>query len=256
LPALPPVASPAGTIDEVIDELSAIIHWARATPSRLGYFAALYRKVTVRVREGIRAGHFDDNTRMERFDVIFANRYLQALIDARGGAPPSRVWAFAFDAANEYWPIVLQHLLLGMNAHINLDLGIAAAETMRGRPIEELHDDFDRINGILASLVQQVQDELAEVWLTLRLLNRFLGSVDDALVGFSMDHARDEAWRAATRLRALPESEWPAAIRQQDDKVLPIARLVRRPGVLLSAATHAVRLGEVQDVARVIDILS
>ena len=166
------------------------------------------------------------------------------------------MWGFAFDAAGQYWPIVLQHLLLGMNAHINLDLGIAAAQTMRGEPIEDLRGDFNRINAVLAGLVDSVQEQLAEIWMTLRLLNGVLGDIEDELINFSMEHARDEAWRAATRFAALPEAEWPAAIAAQDEKMLKIARVVRRPGVLLGTATHVVRLGEVQDVARVVDILT
>ena len=252
----PPEIPLAGSIDEVIDHLSTVIDWARDTPSRLGYFAALYRKVTVQVREGIRSGYFDDGPRMERFDVNFANRYLQALIDLRDAGEPSRVWSYAFDSTDHYWPIVLQHLLLGMNAHINLDLGIAAAQTMRGQPLEGLRGDFDKINAVLASLVDDVQDQLAEVWLTLRLFNALLGSVDDTLVGFSMEKARDEAWRSATNFWSIPERDWPAAIERQDTRVMALARLVRHPGVVLGSVTRLVRLGEVQDITRVIDILA
>ena len=255
MPSFPPVET-ASSIDQVIDQLSAVIDWSRAAPSRLGYFAALYRKVTLQVRDGIAAGDFDDDPRMERFDVAFANRYLQALVDAANGVSPSRVWAFAFGATDDYWPIVLQHLLLGMNAHINLDLGIAAAQTMRGEPLEDLRDDFIRINAILAALVMDVQEELAEIWMTLRLLDSLLGDLQDGLINFSMEHARDEAWRTAVRFWNLPEADWPAATREQDGRLLPIASRVRRPGLLLGTVTHIVRLGEVQDVGRVVDILA
>jgi hypothetical protein len=67
------------TIDQVIDQLTEIIDWSRTTNSRLGYFAALYRKVTIKVKEGIAENFFDDGERMERMDVIFANRYLAAV---------------------------------------------------------------------------------------------------------------------------------------------------------------------------------
>ena len=69
---------PADTIDEVVERLTEIVEWSRAANSRLGYFAALYRKVTVKVHEGIADGFFDEGDRMERLDVIFANRYLEA----------------------------------------------------------------------------------------------------------------------------------------------------------------------------------
>ncbi len=255
MPALPPIDSLADSIDEVVDRLNTVIAWSRESRSRLGYFAALYRRVTLKVGEGARGSQFEDGARMQRFDLLFANRYLQALIDLRNGTPPSRVWSFAFENAQSYWPIVLQHLLLGMNAHINLDLGIAAAQTMRGEPIENLRGDFNRINAILASLVDEIQQELGRVWLTLQLFNRLLGSADDALVEFSMWKARDEAWRTAERLWNTPEAQWPSAIREQDAKMLPLARLIRKPGIVLGSVVHIVRLGEVQDIAQVVQTL-
>ena len=44
----------------------------------MGYFATLYRKVTIQVKKGIADNFFDDGPRMERLDVILANRYTQA----------------------------------------------------------------------------------------------------------------------------------------------------------------------------------
>src|SRR5215216_7912660 len=57
---------PAHTIDEVIEHLDDLIAHARRAKNRLGYFAALYRNVTIKVKEGILAGSFEDAARMER----------------------------------------------------------------------------------------------------------------------------------------------------------------------------------------------
>ena len=45
------MAMQAQTIDDVIKQLDDIILWAKANKNRLGYFAALYRRVTVRVKQ-------------------------------------------------------------------------------------------------------------------------------------------------------------------------------------------------------------
>jgi len=66
---------------------------------------------------------------MERLDVTFANRYLDAVARHRAGRETTRAWGVAFAALGRWPPIVIQHQMLGMNAHINLDPGIAAAET-------------------------------------------------------------------------------------------------------------------------------
>lgn len=195
------------TIDDVISRLTTIVDDAKTDGSRLGYFPALYRKVTIEVRDGIANGVFDDGPRMERLDVLFASRYLDAFDAYREGDALTRSWQCAFDVTDQWWPIVLQHLLLGINAHINLDLGIAAARVAPGPQLPALHGDFNRINGILASLVGEVQDELARIWTTLRLLNRYLGDVDTAVINFSMERARDHAWSVAQHLAPLSDED-------------------------------------------------
>jgi len=250
------LSSRATSIGEVIDRLSAIIQWSLVNDSRLGYFPALYRKVTVSVRDGIQQGAFDDGKRMEGLDVIFANRYLEALRVFCTGRSPTQSWRLAFESASDYWPIVLQHLLLGINAHINLDLGIAAAETMRNANLEDVHNDFNKINAVLAALVDDVQNELAKVWTILRLMNRFLGNIEDAIINFSMKKARDEAWRSTQTFWSLPETQWPEAVARQDKQTLIVGTLVRHPGKFLSTVTGIVRVGEVSSPRRVIEILT
>lgn len=68
----------ANSIAEVISHLDTVIAWSKQHQSRIGYFATLYRKMTIAVQEGIGNYSFTDGTRMERLDVNFANRYLQA----------------------------------------------------------------------------------------------------------------------------------------------------------------------------------
>ena len=72
------MAIPATNIKEVVAELDIIIERCINENNKLGMFAALYRKVTLQVEKGIAVGRFDDGARMERLDVVFANRYLEA----------------------------------------------------------------------------------------------------------------------------------------------------------------------------------
>ena len=249
------MAERAQTIDEVVDELTAIIDDARRHPSRAGYFAALYRKVTVRVRERIAEGAFDDDARMERLDVLFANRYLDAVRNRREGAPITRSWEYAFTVTEQWSPIVLQHLLLGMNAHINLDLGIAAAQTVRPADLPELRSDFNRINALLAGLVGEVRGELAQIWTTFRLFNRYRGDAQTVAINFSMTKARDHAWSVAERLAPLSEAERAEAIDDVDRGVVDLAGIIRNPGLFLGAVTRIVPIGELGSIRRKIAIL-
>ncbi len=249
------MAKDAQTIEEVVDRLSQIIKQAQTEHSPLGYFAALYRKVTRQIKADIDANRFTDNTLMERFDVIFANRYLAAYDALRAGQAPTQSWAFSFRVAEQWWPIVLQHLLLGINAHINLDLGIAAARTAPGDQLIGLKDDFDRINTVLAGLVGDVQNELAQVWPLLRLMNRHLGSVETALINCSMEKARDAAWDVAQQLAPLTLGEQEREIARLDADVAAFAHFVRYPTFFGRWITRLVRLGERGRVASRIAIL-
>lgn len=80
----------------------------------------------------------------------------------------------------------MQNLLLGMNAHINLDPDIAAVQTCGGNDLNTLNDDFYKINTVLASLVNDIQKSMAEIWPTLTYLLKRVGKVDNYLIDFSM----------------------------------------------------------------------
>jgi uncharacterized protein DUF5995 len=73
----------------VIRRLTAVVERAEAEGSRLGYFPALYRRVTAAVLAALPT--FDDAERMTRLDVVFAGRYLDAFAAHQaGGGPRSR----------------------------------------------------------------------------------------------------------------------------------------------------------------------
>ena len=101
---------------------------------------------------------------MEKLDVIFALRYIDAWKAWISGKPLTQSWQVAFDASKNGGTVILQQMLLGINAHINLNLGIAASETVgsQGSIVNILHD-FDTINAILAPLVDEVQKDLTQV---------------------------------------------------------------------------------------------
>ena len=66
--------------------------------------------------------HFEDPEWVERWDVVFADLYLDAHdADVEGRvADVPRPWRLAFDADPGLPP--LRHVLLGINAHVNYDL--------------------------------------------------------------------------------------------------------------------------------------
>ncbi len=247
---------PAADIADVLSQLDRVIDRSRTDGERTGYFAALYRHVTARVRDGIAAGRFEDGPRMERLDVIFASRYLDALETWRSGGAPTRSWAVAFESGLERSPIVLQHLLLGMNAHINLDLGIAAAETAPGSELASLRRDFDEISTLLAEMLDDVQERIGRVSPWMWILDRVGARKDEVIANFAIGKARRVAWRSAQGLASASESERSARIAATDRLAAVVGRAIRRPAWTLRPAYWAVRSREPDDPAVVIDALA
>src|SRR6478752_1790252 len=107
----------ATNLNEVLAILRTIVDDAKAQNDPLGYFPAMYRQVTLAVKQGIADGVFDDGPRMDRLDTEFANSYFAALEAHRAGRRTSRSWQFAFDRTESGRLIILQSLLLAINAH-------------------------------------------------------------------------------------------------------------------------------------------
>ena len=246
----------ARTIDGVIAELTAIIEREKAEESRLGYFPALYRRVTRAVKAGIAAGRFADGPRMERFDVIFANRYLEAYDDWRDGRAVSQCWQLAFQSAQRTDRIILQHLMAGMNAHINFDLAIAAAEVAPGTAIHSLQGDFMEINRVLSEQVDSVQNSIASVAPMMWLLDSAGGRTEEKIVEFSMSRARDAAWAQAVLLAGIEGGVRSAAIVVADRAVTAVGRgVMQPPGMFLQAALQFLVWRESSDVRKIIGAL-
>jgi hypothetical protein len=245
----------ATTINEVIQCLDEIIETSKLDQCAIGLFTTLYREVTLQIKHGIETGLFQNPERMEKIDVIFANRYLKAYYQFKAKEKPSECWEFSFTKGEEYWPIVAQHLLLGINAHVNLDLGIACAQVSTPESIFDLHSDYNKINEILSNLVGGVEKCLVEIWPTLTYILKLSGKIDNFFIDFSMKTARDGAWKYATEFVLLPENQREASIQERDIKVTKIARLVSNPGYFVSSVFKFIRLFEKGTVAqKIIDL--
>lgn len=243
------------TAEGLLEELRREALAAGARDDRGGYFAALYALMTERVCRGLSEGRFREPERLQVLTCHFAARYLSALRAYREGGTPPKSWQIAFDAGDRWRPIILQHLLLGMNAHINFDLGISAAQISEQSSLQDVEADFNEINAILAELLGDVQDRLGRVSPWMRILDFVGGRKDEVIVNFSMRHARDAAWKVAERYVPLDADARLATEADLDRRIAGFARVVLKPGRLISVAAVPVRLRERASVAEVIEAL-
>jgi hypothetical protein len=250
--ALPAASRPIGTIDDVVAALEAIIDWSIARRDRRGYFAALYYNTTLAIRAALTGGEFLDSPRMETFAVRFFHRYLDALRRYAAGELPSRVWLGAFDAARRDDCIVLQHLAAGVNAHINLDLGVVAARMVPASELSGLRPDYDRIYEILTAAYPLIDERLDRIS---PLYRQFTGRVPGLafwLVGLSLQGTREAAWRLAGEIAGLDPPGQLSVMARRDDNMARLGRTILRMGRLVEAIGEA----ESRDVARNVAILA
>lgn len=227
-------------IQEVILALEKIVAESILNHNPTGFFAVLYWKVTKRVESGILQNEFDNNELMERLDVIFANRYLEAYHLYKRDLPCALSWKVAFDACEYNQSISLQHLIAGINAHINLDLGIAAVETVEARPLEILHENFFQINSVLANMIDEVKADLARMSTAYRWLFPLVKNFDEKLMQFSIEIARDSAWQFANKL--YNASNDASLIHIRDKEISKLGLTIFNPSWRLRTVLKTIRM--------------
>ncbi|WP_460218285.1 DUF5995 family protein [Psychroserpens sp. MEBiC05023] len=215
-------------IQEILDALDRIIEDSMANNSRLGLFAYIYRRTTAEIASEITLGNFEDNARLEVLDVAFANLYLDAYHAYQNNQELSNSWAFAFDTAQK--PLsILQHIMLGMNAHINLDLAIATATTMSGQELKAIENDFNKVNDILFQITNELQNRLSRVSPLLFILDWLGKNKDEQIIDFSMRKAREQSWNSANLLWALGDANNQGTIDNIDQIVLKVSERLAAP---------------------------
>lgn len=242
------------TVDEVIEKLDEIVVSARRQRARWGYFASLYKRMTVAMKTGIEGTRFSDPDRVAAVDVAFAERYFVAFETWRTGGEPLKTWRTAFDATQRRRYLVFQHLLGGMNAHINVDLGISTAQVL-GPDLPTFEADFLEINRVIAEQIDDVQARINQISPWFGLVDRIGRGRDEALFNFSVVQARAWAWSVARDLSALPTDEWPAKVARVDHSIDKLALGIIQPGPVLSLVSLVAKLAEEDDVPSVLDVL-
>jgi len=242
------------TVEEVLNELDLIIDHSLKENSFIGIFAYIYRRTTAQIKTEIDHHQFEDNVRLEKFDVLFANLFFDAYDQYRLQEPLSLSWKIAFEAEHENLTII-QHILLGMNAHINLDLGNAAALVMEGEPIQALEKDFMKINDILAGLVGEMQLKLGRLSPLIFLLDLIGGRTQDKIINFSMAKAREQSWNTANKLSDLDEIQKEVKIKEVDMIVTALSEIIKRPLTkIVKYVLRLIKLFEEKNLKRIIEV--
>jgi hypothetical protein len=215
-----------------------------------GYFPAMYARVTRRVIDDAAAGRFIDGARMANFAVEFANRYFTARAEPSAAA---KCWRGSFAVAGDRSLLVVQHLLIAINAHVNFDLPQTVVQLVDGGAgLAAIRPDFEAVNDVLAETYDEIMEDLDRVtrW-TSKAASRGGGPV----FNFSLRAARRQAWRAATRLAAETETERRHDVALLDELVAVLAYMVTRPTAPVRWLVPVLRRLETREPDRVIRAL-
>jgi Family of unknown function (DUF5995) len=198
-------AEGAGMVRRVDDVLERMREIESMLPRRDGIavFNGVYREMSEQLRDRMRDGFFRDPRLMERFGVIFAGLYFDAVDAASAGAEVARPWEPLAAARRRRGVAPAQFALAGMNAHINHDLAIAVVTTcgrMRRDPVT-MHDDYERINDVIASVVRPIRQSFLDSLVV--EAGAPLSPLADLVSNWSIDKARDAAWVHARTLWEL-----------------------------------------------------
>lgn len=189
-------------IDTLVQRMRGTLDAMEATGDTRRFFLATYLRTTVAVRDELSAGGFGDAEWVERWDVVFADLYLDAVARADRGEPVPLPWAVAFDA--KLLP-PLRHVLLGMNAHINFDLPqalvavITSAEFDDPVRMAERKADHQRLDGVLAQRVPAEDRELLRLGGATRT-DRLLRPLNRSGTKRFLRESRDKVWDNARAL--------------------------------------------------------
>lgn len=236
------------SIDALIERMQRL---GAELPSadRLRIFHGTYTRITEAVRDEIRRGGFEDNEWTERWDVAFADLYLQALDKWRSGSNPSEPWKIALDATRGPHLPPLRHVLLGINAHINYDLPqallavITDAEFDTPALISKRSDDHGHIDTILSSRVAAEDQQLKRLEQPgdRTLLDRLLTPFNRLGTKRFLREAREKVWHNA-RLLSDARRQGPDRLANRIGELeqLSSARVeqLRRPGQVLLELTR------------------
>ena len=208
----------------VTDRMQALIEQWERVNDRRAEFLTCYRLMTSSMVVAIDAGEFHDASWVAALLQHFAEYYFVALDDYEhksSGIPAA--WQFAFDTATQGDVMILQNLLLGINAHINYDLVLALVdmlepewEALTPERRQLRYEDHHHVNDIIGRTVDSVQDQVVDPALPImRLVDQMVGPVDEWIASRTIAHWREAVWNAAIRMLESSDDEERQMLRRE-----------------------------------------
>ena len=212
--------------------------WQQQNDAR-AIFLHCYLLMTQNMLLAIQQQRFQDNPWVRHLLHRFADYYFDALTQYDQQNNPPRIWAYTHESAQQAQLHPLQHLLLGVNAHINYDLVLTLHEILGSKWLQltdsqkkERYQDHCLVNTIIAETIDQVQDEVIEKYAPrMDWVDRLMGPLDEHLIALLIRRWRTQVWERAMAFCHCGEGKEQQKLQQELEKaVIKTAQWITKIG--------------------------
>lgn len=192
----------------VIDKMMVIAKKFEENKDNRAIFLHCYSMMTDNMLGAIEQNKFHDISWVNQLLHRFADYYFDALscYDCGEEVPP--VWEQVHKAAAIKNLHVIQHLILGVNAHINYDLVLTLYEMLSpewgglsDEMREKRYQDHCLVNSIIGDTIDKVQDEVVEKYApSMNVIDTLMGRLDELLLLKLISEWRDSVWDHTQKL--------------------------------------------------------
>ena len=205
------------------------------TSDRRAVFLSCYAMMTANMLAAIEAGEFNDPPWVKQLLEHFADFYFHAVEAYTLDKTKTPVaWDIAFETIDRPHIMALQHLLLGVNAHINNDLIYALGDMLEpdwaGLDAEQRglrHADHNKVNQVITETIDAVQDQILDRYSPMmEVVDEVFGRLDEWVAAKMIAGWRDDVWEKAVRWVEDPAEDERQAMRKDiEERSLHFARL-------------------------------
>jgi hypothetical protein len=198
------------TISDAAQSLTALENLFRQTKDKRGIFVVAYKEMTDTLQKLIDSQEkgsdkiFNDLEWVKGYLVTFANLYREALYGALHHLTVPRAWKISFEKIEDEGILTIQHLMLGINAHIMRDLPFTLNQIGLGNDEQQKFrkEDHDNVNQVLETATDTIQKKVSNYHRAkgLALLDSFLTSFDEWVTNSFFQRQREMAWLDALSL--------------------------------------------------------
>lgn len=200
----------------VMDQMQSLIERWEAASDKRSIFLGCYRLMTQNMLAAIEQNEFLDSAWINVLLDHFAGYYFVALKEyERNPVSAPRVWRLAHDTALAQDRLIVQDLLLGINAHINYDLVLTLVDLLESEwdllneeQRSARYRDYCHVNDVIHSTIDAVQDQILDPEMHLmEFIDKVFGSTDERMVYHLLSHWREAVWENAVRLLDTREAD-------------------------------------------------